>query len=140
MANKRNEQKSRSYNRLNAYAPLLIRNNVRHSAHPVVPRGGSVTGKSKEHTSAEFGQSPVSGSATAGLDGPVMGAAGMIMSDALTEDQSSLRPHTESPPPISVGRLALVLLAIFLVGVIGAAVAHFVFHIPLTFTAPAPWE
>jgi hypothetical protein len=96
--------------------------------------------KSREHTSAEFGKSPSSGTATAGVDGPIMGAAGMIMVDALTEDQSGLRPHTEPPPPISVGRLGFVLLAIFLLGTIGAAAAHFVFHIALTFTPPSPWQ
>jgi hypothetical protein len=43
VSNKRIEQKARSYNRLNAYAPLLIRNNVRHSRRmpwsPTIRRG-----------------------------------------------------------------------------------------------------
>lgn len=97
---------------------------------------GVMTRKSREHSSAEFGKSPSSGSATAGLDGPVIGAAGMIMVDGLVEEQSGPRPHTESPPSVSVGRLAFVLLAMFVIAVVGVIVAHFVFHVALTFTPP----
>lgn len=91
-----------------------------------------------QHTSDEFGRGPSSGSATAGLDAPAIGAPGLIMVDALVEQQAGKNPPVESPPEVSVGRLALVLVAMFLIAVVGVAVAHFVFHVPLTFTPP--WQ
>ena len=95
--------------------------------------------KARKHTSDEFGRAPSSGSATAGLDGPVIGAPGMIRTDALVEDQAGPAPHTESPPPVSVGRLGLFLLLMFLLGAVGVSIAHFVFHVALTFTPNTPW-
>ena len=66
--------------------------------------------------SEQFGQ-PGSGSLS-GLDAPMIGAAGAIFSDALTERESGVTP---SPPPISVRALVIVFVAMFLVGAVGLA-------------------
>jgi len=66
--------------------------------------------------SDQFGQ-PGS-SSLAGLDAPMIGAAGAIFSDALTERESGVTP---SPPPISVRALVIVFVAMFLVGAAGLA-------------------
>jgi hypothetical protein len=69
--------------------------------------------RSREHSSDEFGKQ---GSGLAGLDAPMIGAAGAIFSDALTERESGVTP---SPPAVSVRALAIALVAMFVIGVIG---------------------
>ena len=82
--------------------------------------------RSHAHTSDEFGKAPSSGSATAGLNGPIIGEAASIMVDALVEEESGKTP---SPPPISVGTSVLVFVVMFLLGLTIMALVLW-FHIP----------
>jgi hypothetical protein len=115
-----------------------MRNTVRHSgAAAKADEAGVMAKQSRQHTSEEFGRAPSSGSATAGMDAPGIGAPGMIMVDALVEEQSGGRPSTEPPPQVTVGQLGFVWLAMFVIAVAGVTIAHFVFHVALTFTPPS---
>lgn len=73
-----------------------------------------MTKASRMHHGDEFGRTG-SGNATAGLDGPVLGAAGMIIGDGITERESGKTPP---PPPISVKALAIGLAVVLVVGVV----------------------
>lgn len=73
-----------------------------------------------------FGQA-ASGSSVAGLDGPMIGAPSMVLVDGLVERESG---QTPPPPGVSVKGLAIALLAMFLFGILGAMLAHWL-HIPL---------
>ncbi len=77
-----------------------------------------MTSTSRQHSSDEFGQSR-SGTPVAGLDGPMIGAASLIMVDALVEHEANATPP---PPPVSVreffGAFAVML-------VVGAALLAF---------------
>ena len=73
----------------------------------------------RKHSSNEFGRQ---GSGLAGLDAPMIGAAGAIFSDALTEHESGVTPP---PPPISVRTLVITLVVMFVLG--AAGVSYFIF-------------
>lgn len=61
----------------------------------------------------EFGKSG-SGSATAGMDGPTMGAAATILVDGIVERESG---RTPGPPPVRLKTVIIGLVAMFLLGV-----------------------
>jgi hypothetical protein len=64
---------------------------------------------SRMHHSDEFGKTG-SGSSTAGLDGPVLGAPGMIIVDGITEAESGNMPaRPPAPSPASTTTIAIVL-------------------------------
>jgi len=69
--------------------------------------------ESRQHTADEFGRMPSSGSATAGVDGPTIGAPAAIMLDALVEHESGVTPP---PPPVSVRAFVLFFVGMFLFG------------------------
>jgi hypothetical protein len=84
--------------------------------------------QSHTHTGEEFGKSPSSGSSTAGLDGPVIGASSAIMLDALTERESGVTPP---PPPVSVRAIAITLVVMLALGIILLLFITRVLHSPL---------
>ena len=69
--------------------------------------------RSSGHSSDEFGKQ---GSGLSGMDAPMIGAAGAILSDALTERESGVTP---SPPAVSVRALVVALAVMFVVGAVG---------------------
>jgi hypothetical protein len=71
---------------------------------------------SRQHHADEFGRQ---GSGIAGMDAPMIGAAGSIFADALTEQESGVTPP---PPPISVGQLAASLAVMFVLGAVLLAI------------------
>lgn len=72
-----------------------------------------MTKRSRRHSSEEFGKQ---GSGLAGLDAPMIGAAGAIFSDALTERESGVTPQR---PIISVRALAITFVVMFVLGLGG---------------------
>jgi hypothetical protein len=67
------------------------------------------------HHGDEFGHSG-SGSSTAGLDGPIIGAGASIAVDAMVERESG---ETPPPPPVSVKTLVIGFVVMFVLGLIG---------------------
>ena len=69
--------------------------------------------RSHKHDGDESGR-PRSGSALAGMDAPMIGAAALITIDGIVERESGVTPP---PPPISVKALVIALIVMFLLGV-----------------------
>lgn len=67
----------------------------------------------KHHSADEFGRTNGSGS-VAGLDGPTLGAAGMIITDGIAERESGKTP---SPPVVPVRAVVVGLVVMVLVGI-----------------------
>jgi hypothetical protein len=80
--------------------------------------------RSRQHTSDEFGKQ---GSGLAGTDAPMIGAAGAIFSDALTERESGVTPP---PPPISVRTFVLIFVVMFVIGVVSLILLQHFFPDP----------
>lgn len=70
---------------------------------------------SRMHHGDEFGHSG-SGSSTAGVDGPMIGAGALITLDGITERESGVTPP---PPPVSVKALIIGFSVMFIAGVVG---------------------
>lgn len=73
-----------------------------------------MTKASRLHHGDEFGKSG-SGSATVGMNGPVIGAGAMIAVDGMVERESGATPP---PPPFSMRALLIGLVVMFLVGIV----------------------
>jgi hypothetical protein len=89
----------------------------------------SAVSRERTQQGARFGQSPSSGSATAGTDGPTIGAAASIVVDAITERESGVTPP---PPPVSVRAVVIALVAMLVLGLLLILVLTRVFGVPLT--------
>lgn len=77
----------------------------------------------RRHSSEEFGKSTGAGSPFAGLDGPMIGAPSSIIVDGIAERESGKTP---GPPPFTLRTAIIVLVAMFVLGLIGAAlIVHF---------------
>jgi hypothetical protein len=69
---------------------------------------------SRQHHGDEFGQAG-SGSSTAGLNGPIIGAGAAITVDGIVERESGATPP---PPPISIKALVIGFVVMFVIGVV----------------------